>query len=155
MKKNIFSLLILTILLTAPGSVQAQNDVALGGELINPVGLSYKFGISDNSAITGALGLILEEGNTFVAFEMNYLSYRNPESINIKSGHLSPYFGVGLSVGASPDSEESLSIRIPLGLEYTIDDTPFELYMDIGPFITVTDPQGFTFDSALGFRYRF
>ncbi len=155
MKKTIFSLLILTILLIAPGSAHAQNDIALGGELISPVGLSYKFGISDNSAITGALGFFVTDGANSAAFEINYLSYRNPENVNIRSGDLSPYVGLGLSFGSASNSDETLSIRVPVGLEYAIDNSPFELYMDIGPFVTVTDPLAFTFDSSLGFRYRF
>ncbi len=155
MKKTIFSLLVLTILLTAPGSVQAQNDIALGGELISPVGVSYKFGISDNSAITGAFGFFITDGANSAAFEVNYISFRNPDNVNIGSGDLSPYLGLGLALGSRSNSNETISVRIPAGLEYKIDNSPFELYMDIGPFVTVTDPLAITFDSSLGFRYRF
>lgn len=155
MKKTIFSLLVLTILLTAPGSIQAQGNNALGGELLSPVGLSYKFGINDNSAISGALGLLISDGPNSAVFEINYLSFQDSDNINLGSGDLTPYLGLGLSFRTSSNSGETISIRVPVGMEYEIDNSPFEIYMDIGPFVTVTDPLAFTFDSSLGFRYRF
>ena len=154
MKKLLFSFVILTVLAASP-TLQAQNGIALGGELISPVGISYKFDVTGNSAITGAFGVLLSDGANSATFEVNYLSFQDPGNVNIRSGDLSPYFGLGLALRSSSNSDETLSVRIPVGMEYRIDDSPFEIYMDIGPYITVTDPLLFTFDSSLGFRYRF
>ena len=133
----------------------AQDGIGLGGELLSPTGISYKVPINESSAVTGALGVFLTDGFKSSVIEINYLSYRDNENINIGSGDLAPYIGGGLSFRFAENQDASVSIRVPFGIEYMIDNSPIEIYMDIGPFLTVTDPLSFTFDSSLGFRYRF
>ncbi len=144
-----------TVFLLTTSSSFAQDGVGVGGELISPVGLSYKVPINESSAVTGALGLFVTDGFNSSRFEINYLSYRDNEDINIASGDLNPYIGAGLSFRFAENLDPTVSLRVPFGIEYMIDNSPIEVYMDIGPFLTVTDPLSFSFDSSLGFRYRF
>ena len=133
----------------------AQDGVGLGGELLSPVGISYKVPINESSAITGAFGFFVTDGFNSSVIEVNYISYRDNENIKIGSGDLSPYIGAGLAFRFANNQDAAVSLRVPFGIEYMIDNSPIEIYMDAGPFLTVTDPLSFTFDSSLGFRYRF
>ncbi len=155
MKTRFLIVMLSAVFMLTSSESFAQDGVGLGGELISPVGISYKVPINESSAVTGALGLFVTDGFSSSRFEVNYLSYRDNENINIGSGDLSPYIGAGVSFRFAENQDAVVSLRVPFGIEYMIDNSPIEVYMDIGPFITVTDPAAFTFDSSLGFRYRF
>lgn len=155
MKTRFLIAVLSTVFMFTTSNSFAQDGVGLGGELLSPTGISYKVPINESSAITGAFGLFVTDGFNNSRIEVNYLSFRDNESINIGSGDLSPYIGAGLSFRFAEGLDPAVSLRVPFGIEYMIDNSPIEIYMDIGPFLTVTDPLSFSFDSSLGFRYRF
>jgi|AntRauTorckE6833_2_1112554.scaffolds.fasta_scaffold01112_3 hypothetical protein len=155
MKKLTFSIVVLSIVSLTSLNSFAQEKLGIGGELISPVGLSYKISINEKSAITGAFGFFLSDGFNNAILETNYTLYRDNENINIGSGQLHPYFGGGLAFNFATSSDVSVALRVPFGIEYKIDSTPIEIYMDVGPYLVLTDPLSFSLDSSLGFRYRF
>ena len=155
MKTRFLTVVLSTVFMLTASQSFAQDGVGLGGELLSPVGLSYKVPINESSAITGALGLFITDGFNNSRVEVNYLSFMDNDNINITSGDLKPYIGAGLSFRFAEGLDPAVSLRVPFGIEYMIDNSPIEIYMDAGPFLTVTDPLSFTFDSSLGFRYRF
>lgn len=155
MKRHIILFVFLiTFALTNVESI-AQDKLGLGGELLSPVGLSYKVSINEKSAITGAFGFFLSDGVNNAVLETNYILYKDNENINIGSGELQPYFGGGLAFNFATSSDIAVALRVPFGIEYKIDNTPIEVYMDVGPYLVLTDPLSFSLDSSLGFRYRF
>tara|TARA_R110000868_G_scaffold304437_16_gene565268 strand:- start:51047 stop:51517 length:471 start_codon:yes stop_codon:yes gene_type:complete len=155
MKTRFLTFVLSTVFLLTANHTFAQDGVGLGGELASPTGLSYKVPINASSAITGAWGVFLTDGFTSSTFEVNYLMYRENENFNIGSGNLSPYIGGGLSFVFRKNADAQVALRVPFGIEYKIDNAPIEIYMDIGPYLVVTDPLSYSFDSSLGFRYRF
>lgn len=155
MKTRFLTLVLSAVLLLTANQSFAQDGIGLGGELISPTGISYKVPINETSAITGAWGVFLTDGFTSSTFEVNYLMYRESENISIESGKLSPYIGGGLSFMFQKNADAQVALRVPIGIEYKIDNAPFEIYMDIGPYLVVTDPLSYSFDSSLGFRFRF
>jgi hypothetical protein len=155
MKTRFLTVVLSTVFMFTATQSFAQDGVGLGGELLSPVGLSFKVPINESSAITGAFGFFVTDGFNNSRVEINYLSFINNDNIDIGSGDLNPYIGAGLSFRFAEGLDPSVSLRVPFGIEYIIDNSPIEVYMDIGPFLTVTDPLSFSFDSSLGFRYRF
>ena len=155
MNKRVLTIVLTTIFYIGANQLFAQERIAIGGELISPTGISYKVSLNESSAITGAWGVFLSDTFNTTTFEVNYLMYRESESIYIGSGDLSPYIGGGLAFVFRKNADAQVALRVPFGIEYKIDNTPFEIYMDIGPYLVVTDPLSYSFDSSLGFRYHF
>ena len=155
MKKLTLLIVLLSIISLTSSNIFAQDKLGLGGELISPVGLSYKVSLNQKSAITGAFGFFVSDGFNNAILETNYILYRDNENINIGSGELHPYFGTGLAFNFFTSSDIAIALRVPFGIEYKIDNTPIEVYMDVGPYLVITDPLSFSLDSSLGFRYRF
>lgn len=155
MKTRVLTLVLIAIFTIGANQLFAQKGIAVGGELISPTGISYKLNINESSAITGAWGVFLSDAFNASTFEVNYLMYRENESISIGSGDFSPYLGGGLAFIFRKNTDAQIALRVPFGIEYKIDNTPFEIYMDIGPYLVVTDPLSYSFNSSLGFRYQF
>ncbi|MEQ9310288.1 MAG: hypothetical protein RLN90_12610 [Balneolaceae bacterium] len=155
MKSRFLTFVLLAFFLLTTNQAFSQDGIGIGGELLSPVGISYKVPINETSAITGAWGIFLTDGFTSSTFEANYLLYRESDNIRIGSGDLSPYLGGGLSFVFRKNADARVALRVPFGIEYKIDNTPFEIYMDVGPYLVVTDPLSYSFDSSLGFRYQF
>ncbi len=155
MKTRVFTFIIAAIFSIGANQLFAQEGIAVGGELISPTGISYKVSLNESSAITGAWGVFLSDAFNTSTFEVNYLMYRETDSISIGSGDLSPYIGGGLAFVFRKNADAQVALRVPFGIEYKIDNAPFEIYMDIGPYLVVTDPLSYSFDSSLGFRYHF
>lgn len=155
MKTRTLTLVIALLLLITGSSAYAQSSFSLGGELISPVGASAKIDVNENSAITGAFGFFISESFNNATLELNYLFFPENDDINIQSGNLSPYIGGGLAFRFTENTDTQVALRVPVGLQYEIDDTPFEVYMDIGPYINLTTNVTFSLDSSLGFRYQF
>ncbi|GAB5408626.1 MAG: hypothetical protein BalsKO_09910 [Balneolaceae bacterium] len=155
MKTRFLTLVLSTVFMVTTSQAFAQDGIGLGGELISPTGVSFKVPINESTAITGAWGVFLSDGFTSSTFEVNYLMYRSSNEITIESGNFSPYIGGGLAFVFREKADAQIALRIPFGIEYKIDNAPFEIYMDIGPYLVVTDPLSYSFDSSLGFRYRF
>jgi hypothetical protein len=152
---KLLSTLSLFILLGFSSSTFAQNTLYLGGELLSPVGVTAKADINEEYSLTSSLGFYLSEGNNNARLEITLQRYLPYEDISVESGELLPYAGVGLAFYFSDVTDEQIALRVPVGLEYKIEDTPFEIYMDVGPYLNIVDSFSFSFDSSLGFRYKF
>lgn len=155
MKTRFLTVVLSTVFMFTVTQSFAQDGVGLGGELLSPVGLSYKVPINEAFAVTGAFGFFVTDGFNTSTIEVNVISFRDNDNFNIGSGNLSPYIGAGLAFLFAENTDAAVAVRVPFGIEYDIENAPIEIYMDIGPYLTVTDPLSFTFDSSLGFRYRF
>lgn len=154
MNMRFLTVVLSTIFLLTANQTLAQDGIGIGGELLSPTGISYKVPINESSAITGAFGIFLTNGSNQATIEINYTNYRDSYDIDIGSGNLLPYISAGLFINLI-ENNSTISVQIPVGIEYQIDNSPFEIYMDMGPFLLVDDPYFFTFNSSLGFRYRF
>lgn len=155
MKTRFLTVVLSTVFMFTATQSFAQDGVGLGGELLSPTGLSYKIPINETSSINGGLGFFVTDFNSSLILEANYVIYRDSDNINVGSGDLVPYFGGGVYVTFNSDIDSQLAIQIPFGIEYRVDSSPIEVYMDIGPLLTLTDPMIFRATSSLGFRYRF
>lgn len=153
---KIKTLLTLATLVIATSSLKAQNEgIAVGAQLFSPTGITAKATISETAAITGVLGFNFNEFNNIINLQANLILNGNSDSFNVESGVLRPYYGVGVNFLFSENSDTGIGFRIPLGMEYSLQDQPVELYMDIAPTVNVETSSAFFLSSSMGLRYFF
>ncbi|XWN35863.1 MAG: DUF3996 domain-containing protein [Balneola sp.] len=153
---NLKTLLTVFTLLISTSSLSAQNEgFAVGAQMFSPTGITAKATISETAAITGVVGFNFNEFNNFILLQTNLILNGNSDAFDIESGILRPYYGVGVNFTFSENSDTDIGFRIPLGMEYSFQDQPFEMYMDIAPTVNVERSSAFFLSSSMGFRYFF
>ncbi len=153
---NLKTLLTVFTLLLSTSSLSAQNEgFAVGAQMFSPTGITAKATISETAAITGVVGFNFNEFNNFIRLQTNLILNGNSDAFDIESGILRPYYGVGVNFTFSENSDTDIGFRIPLGMEYSFQDQPFEMYMDIAPTVNVERSSAFFLSSSMGFRYFF
>lgn len=139
---------------TASAAHADHGSIGAGVVLGIPTGLSGKFWLSQKDAIDVALGWNFEE--RWFALQTGYL-YNH--SIDVSSGFLAAYIGVGGLFEAVPLADERpidkmyLSGRIPLGLEYIYE--PISFFAEVDPLLSLYPGLGFHFGGGVGFRFYF
>lgn len=137
-------------------SANAQNEgFALGAQLFSPTGISAKAVISESAAITGVFGFNINEFNNSVSIQTNLILNGDKDTFNVESGLLRSYYGIGVTFMFSENSDTGIGFRIPLGVEYGLQDQPLEIYMDIAPTINIEPSSAFFLSSSMGVRYFF
>lgn len=153
---KIKSLLTLATLIIISSSVKAQNEgIAVGAQLFSPTGINVKATISEKAAITGLVGFNLNEFNNNVSLQANLILSGNNDSFSIESGVMRPYYGLGVTLLLWENSNNGIGLRIPLGLEYALEEQPLEVYMDIAPTVNIEPNTAFFLSSSMGLRYFF
>ncbi len=143
-------------LIIATSSVKAQNEgFALGAQLFSPTGITAKATISESAAITGVLGFNFNEFNNNVSLQANLILNPKKDTFDIESGLLRPYYGIGVNLIIPEFGDTGIGIRLPLGIEYALQDQPLELYMDMAPTINIEPNSAFFLSSSMGVRYFF
>ena len=151
--KTVFTFFTLFI---ATSSLTAQNEgFAVGAQLFSPTGISAKATISDKAAISGVLAFNINEFSNSVNLQTNLILNGKDDTFNIESGLLRPYYGVGVEIRFSENFDNGIGIRLPLGIEYALQDQPLELYMDMAPTINIGPSSAFFLSSSMGVRYFF
>lgn len=122
--KKIFSTLFLTAFLIAFSSSigYAQNnkgDVGLGVILGEPTGLSLKSWNNQNTAFDLGLAWSFAGNNDAIHVHADYLWHK---WLNVDSGSLAFYYGIGGRVVFANDAKAGL--RVPFGLAYLTPDAP-------------------------------
>jgi len=138
-------------------SANAQSQgFAAGANLFSPAGISAKYTLSENTAITGVVGFAFGEfvNNSFT-LQANFIKNGEKDQFSLESGLLRSYFGAGLNLSFHEFGDAGVDLRVPLGLEYGIVDQPVEIYMDIAPTLAIQPNVAFYFSSSMGVRYFF
>ncbi|HBX66654.1 MAG: hypothetical protein CL670_13960 [Balneola sp.] len=152
------SIRVLLFLLIAGASTSIhaqQSKKAVGGYLS---GLTAKFTLNEKSAIRTDLGFTLIDV-TQINFSANYVIYKSENSLGVESGSLTPYYAPGIrlnytDLGANVDGDVSYGIEFPIGVEYGFEEAPFEVFIDMGPYLDINPSQIFGFTGSIGFRYQ-
>lgn len=153
---NLKTLLTVFTLLISTSSLSAQNEgFAVGAQMFSPTGITAKATISESAAVTGVVGFNFNEFNNFIHLQTNLILNGNSDAFDIESGILRPYYGVGVNFTFLENLDTDIGFRIPLGMEYSFQDQPFEMYMDIAPTVNVERTSAFFLSSSMGFRYFF
>lgn len=149
MKKLIFT----TILATVAGvSVYAQQDLQVGANIGETMGVTAKFNLNYSSAIEGVLGYNLGLDGPLV--KMTY-QYHFPIVDALQA-----YVGAGASLGVydltghDENADFSVGIVPVIGLEYKLRTAPFVVGFAYEPIINLM-ARNSNSDVAFKVRYRF
>lgn len=153
--KSIRVLLFLSIAAVSTSAHAQENNTAVGAYLS---GLTAKFTISESSAIRTDLGLTLID-ITQINFTANYIMFKTENQLSVDSGTLTPYYAPGIRLsyvdsGGNVDGDVSYGIEFPIGVEYGFEEAPFEVFIDMGPYLNINPSQIFGFTGSIGFRHQ-
>jgi hypothetical protein len=151
MKKGVL-ILGLAILFLSGIARSQDKDFGLGIILGEPTGISAKKWLSDNSALDGAVAWSLVTPSSF-HLHADYL-YHDFNIFNVKKGKLPLYFGIGFRVRIR-EGDNRLGIRIPVGICYIFDQSPLDIFYELGPVLDLTPATKLRLTSSIGIRYFF
>ena len=150
MKKGIM-ILALGIVLFSVVARSQEKGFGLGIILGEPTGISAKKWLDDKSALDGAVAWSLVTPSSF-HLHADYL-YHNFNIFNVKKGKLPLYFGIGFRIRIG--DEDRVGIRIPVGICYIFEQSPLDIFFELGPVLDLTPATRLRLTSSVGIRYFF
>jgi len=142
----------LGVLCVSSTSMAEEGEFALGLAAINPSGLTAKYWVSENTAYD----VLAEWSSSSNKIEM-HADYLNHDFTKLQweAERAAVYYGYGIKVRIKEGSDTKISIRIPFGVSYFINDMPFEVFGEVAPRIRVVPSTSASMDLLIGIRYRF
>jgi len=137
--------------LTAPSyamtsRVGAAEDVGVGIQFGQPMGVTGKYWLSSTSAVDAAAGYHF---NSNFDMHADYL-WHSFSSFDIQNGRLPFYFGAGGRVMLGNDC--NFGMRLPLGVSFLPSNQPIEIYAEVAPVVQLLTSIGIDIDGAVGIR---
>lgn len=136
---------------------QAQDrgkGFGIGVIIGEPTGISVKSWLSDRSALAAVAAWSFGGRNT-VHFHLDY-QVHNYDLVTVEQGRMSFYWGLGgRIIVREGDRDNILSARIPLGLNYHIQGSRLETFVEAVPKVNLIPSTGFDVGAGLGIRYFF
>lgn len=157
-----FSLLVLGFLLLVLLPAQSllargsrsdmSGELAIGMATPAPTGISIKFWASRDTAYD-----IFSEwsfSDNFYHFHADYLIH-DFNQVYADAADAPVYYGFGVRVEQEKGEDTVTGARIPFGISYLSQTTPFDLFAEAAPRIDLTPSTNFGVDVQVGIRYRF
>jgi hypothetical protein len=148
--KRLVIVLILFILFFCCAASAKEKDFGLGVIVGEPTGLSFKIWMTKTAAIDAAAAWSFVDG-TF-HFHADYLLH-SFGLFKVERGELLLYYGLGGRI--STESKLRVGVRVPVGLSYSIENSPLEVFFEIGPILDLAPATEFRLTGGLGIRYFF
>jgi hypothetical protein len=150
-RRTLTALALLACAAAVPGQARLGGDFGLGFVAGIPSGVSGKYWLNNVNAVDMILGFnpyadYLEVRADYVWHEMDL--------IPVKVGKMPLYYGMGagLSVG---DRVPGLMARGVVGLEYLFAKAPLDVFLELGPGISVFPSTGGDLTAGIGMRFFF
>ena len=138
---------------SATSAIKPENGFGVGFVLGTPSGLSASLPLGGGTrAINGVLGYDLGHGSALYA-QADHVWIRG-DLFEITSGKASLYYGPGVFTVLTGDAS-AVGIRFVGGVDYRFQDTPVQIFLEIGPGINVLPNTSATGTGGLGLRYYF
>ncbi len=152
--KQALSLFILIILFLSPQAVKSQDYKASAGlRLGTYFAVSVKSFISEKAAIEGIGGITRIGGQSLISVG-GFYTIHNQFASDIPT--LKWYYGGGTFVAlGSNDIKTNVALTAIIGLEYTFETTPINIFMDAVPFVSLINSRRFDSEASMGVRYIF
>lgn len=148
---------ILGLLLSAASenAMAQESKFGAGAQLLNPTGLTAKYNINEYISVTALTSFRISEFNNSLIMQANLLFKERELTRNVESGDLYPYYGGGIQFAFNEVGSDPVSIRVPVGIEYILEENPIGFYMDIAPTIDLSPGIAIYLGSSLGARFYF
>jgi len=139
---------VLTTLVPSP----ARADIGVGIIAGQPSGFSLKWWAEDGTAVDAVTGWSLGDGDFYV--HADYLWHRMIEDVEI-GGSAPVYYGIGARLLLRDDGDSRVGVRIPIGLDYVLDNGRFDVFIEIAPIFDVIPKTKFYLSGGVGARFYF
>lgn len=146
-KRTVIMLFALCYLLSAVSSAQPRK-AGIGLILFEPSGLTGKVWLNRSSSLAGGIGWSAEKDH-YLHLHVDFLFLRYGLAAD-KNLDLDFYFGLGGKVIFR--DEDNAWFRVPLGVDFLLRKSPFNLFFEVVPSFNFADVKLF---GAIGFRYIF
>jgi len=142
------------IALVVSGTAAAQQSgFGLGIILGEPTGINFKLWIGRSSALDGAAAWSLERRSS-LHLHMDYLMH-SFDIFRVRTGRLPVYYGIGGRIKFREDDDDSVGLRIPVGIDYLFARAPLDVFAEIVPLLDLTPNTDFSLNGGAGIRYFF
>jgi hypothetical protein len=138
----------LGLVATAPAQ---ERGLGLGVILGEPSGISGKSWLSKKTALAGALAWSLDRDEA-LHVHLDHL-FHDFDSMPVEQGTLALYYGFGGRIKFADES--TISIRIPIGLNYLFASAPMDLFLEIVPMLDLIPRTEVNLNGGVGIRYFF
>jgi hypothetical protein len=146
------STIVLLIMLLYISSLVAQDkNFGLGIILGEPTGLSGKQWIGETTAIDGSLAWSFGKKDALHIHADFLVHHYN--LLKVTKGKLPIYYGIGGRIKLEEDSK--IGVRIPVGLDYQIEDAPLDIFIELVPLLELIPGTEFGMNGAIGVRFFF
>ncbi len=150
MRTLFIGVLIALVSTTAHAQVEG---LSLGGDIIGNQ-ISSEYELSDQASVRLDLGFVISDVSTLtINPELHFHKVNNAVNIG-EAGIMMPYHGPGLIIVVG-DVETVVAAEFVWGLEFDINDMPFEVFIDAGPYIQFDPTSAIALSSSFGVRYKF
>jgi hypothetical protein len=143
---------LLGLALLSGGVLAEDGGFGIGVIAGEPTGLSGEMWLTKSTAIDAAAAWSFGAGEDAFLIHSDYLFY-NMGWIDVKTGTMAVYFGLGGRVKFATDTQ--VGIRIPVGLDYMFEGAPVDIFGEIVPILDLVDKTELNLAAALGVRYFF
>lgn len=149
--KRLAVVLTLFILFLSAAASAKERSFGLGIIVGEPtVGISFKKWMTSTTAIDAAAAWSFT--NDSFHLHADYL-WHNSSLFKVERGKLLLYYGLGGRI--STEAELRVGARVPVGLSYSIENFPLDIFVEIGPIVDLTPATEFRLTGGLGIRYFF
>ena len=143
---------LISALLLIINFTNAQNrNFGLGIILGEPTGISAKLVTNRVNAFDFAAAWSFKDQGHLL-LQADYI-WHNFELIQVPSGRLPLYYGIGGRVIFSNDP--LVGIRIPVGLDYQFEREPIDIFVEIVPILDIVPATKFNIGGGIGVRFWF
>lgn len=143
-------LAIAAVVFLGAAAAEAQ-DFGLGLVLGEPTGVSWKWWQSSRGALAGALAWSLDDDRLHI--NVDYLVHQFGD-IRVREGRMAWYYGIGGRLNLR-HNRNRFGVRVPLGLDYTFERAPIDIFLEIAPTLELVPETDVDFDAVIGARYFF
>ncbi|MBN1560425.1 hypothetical protein JW998_09255 [candidate division KSB1 bacterium] len=148
MRSKVLSILLFLLMISH--AVKAQNSgVGIGIILGEPTGLSVKKWLSSSNSLNGAAAWSFVDSGA-LHLHADYV-FHNFDLIHPNVGKAALYYGLGGRIKIMTNSR--VGIRVPVGLNYMLEDNPLDLFIEIVPMLDLVPTTSFSVNAAIGIRY--
>jgi hypothetical protein len=162
MKRSMFhaSVALLGLLLFAVSPARSQGNFGVGLVIGEPTGIAWTYKMTPTNSLSGGIGTTRFDRYRFHA---DYLWTTHP----FTQQRLGLHYGLGAVLGVGPrsyvvvdgqreylysDGDPGFGIRGVAGLNYTIPDTPLDVFLEAGPLVVLAPATSTGVDVGFGMR---
>ena len=144
----ILAVVVLAALVPSP----ALADIGVGIIAGEPSGFALKWWAEDGTAVDAVTGWSLADSDFYA--HADYLWHRVVEDLEI-GGSVPLYYGIGARLLLREGGDSKIGVRIPIGLDFLIDNGRFDIFVEIAPVFNVMPETDFDLSGGVGARFYF